>query len=278
MLLNSVVFRLRTRGGVSVRVHLAKCAGVLGAVANQDLRSWEIVAAAIPRSFGEPSRRPSPPTRAAPGPRPARPPGLPRAGLPNSSAKFDWNVIVLSQPGRSGGSERITVSGVFATSPKATMERADQFLAAIASLLEDFADSVEVSISDEAERGSCSRPRRAPRRHPARPGSRRVSPGRFPARSSSRWDAKPFDLRRCADRPGGSRGFCATRGGRKSRWRFSSRAGPARSRRCWESSRRGGLRHAPKDPPAQLARLIEEAAPVRHRRLSCRENLRARRK
>src|SRR5262249_40356479 len=161
MLLNNVVFRLRPRRDVSVRDYLREVREeVLGALANQDLPFGDIVAAAgVPRSLSE-----SPLSQAFfssyEGPLPDLDlPGLEvslEAGLPNGSAKFDWNVIVLSQPGRAGGSERVTILWEYATDlfERATMDRArGQFLAAIASLLEDFGRPLsEVTISDEAER------------------------------------------------------------------------------------------------------------------------------
>ncbi len=162
MLLNNVVFRLRPRPRVSVRGYAREVREeVLGALANQDLPFGEIVGASgVARSLSE-----TPLVRAFfssyEGPLPdLRLPGLDvelEAGLPNGSAKFDWNVIVLSQPGRSGGeAERVTVLWEYATDlfEAATMERARrQFLEAIRSLLADFDRPLsEVAVSDEEER------------------------------------------------------------------------------------------------------------------------------
>jgi amino acid adenylation domain-containing protein len=162
MLLNNVVFRLRPRPQVSVRGYAREVREeVLGALANQDLPFGEIVGASgVPRSLSE-----TPLVRAFfssyEGPLPdLRLPELDvelEAGLPNGSAKFDWNVIVLSQPGRSAGdAERVTVLWEYSTDAfdPATMERARrQFLAAIRSLIADFDRPLsEVAISDEEER------------------------------------------------------------------------------------------------------------------------------
>ena len=162
MLLNNVVFRLRPRPGITARDYLREVReAVLGALANQDLPFGDIVAASgVPRSLSE-----TPLARAFfssyEGPLPClRLPGLDvelEAGLPNGSAKFDWNVIVVSLPGRTaGGPQRVSVIWEYATDlfEPASMERARrQFLEAIRALVADLDRPLsEVGISDEEER------------------------------------------------------------------------------------------------------------------------------
>jgi amino acid adenylation domain-containing protein len=162
MLLNNVVFRLRPRPGMSVREYAREVREeVFGALANQDLPFGEIVAASgVSRSLAD-----TPLVQAFfssyEGPLPNL--DLPElrvdleAGLPNGSAKFDWNVIVLSRPGGvSGEPERVTVIWEYATDlfDRASMERTRrQFLAAIGSLVADFDRPLsEVVVTDEEER------------------------------------------------------------------------------------------------------------------------------
>lgn len=161
MLLNNVVFRLQPRREISVRDYLRQVRDeVLAALARQDLPFGDIVSAAgVPRSLTE-----TPLVQAFfssyEGPLPEL--SLPDlevefdAGLANGTAKFDWNVIVISRPGESSGQERVTVLWEYATDlfTRASLERArTQFVTAIGSLIEDFDRPLaEVSISGEEER------------------------------------------------------------------------------------------------------------------------------
>ncbi len=162
MLLNNVVFRFKPRGEVSGREYLHEVrAGVLGAMANQDLPFDEIVkAAGVQRS---PSETPLAKIffSSYEGPLPDL--DLPEldvefeAGLPNGSAKFDWNVIVFTRPGEGDGQrERVTVLWEYATDlfERKTIERARrQFLAAVDWLLENLDRPLaDASISDAEER------------------------------------------------------------------------------------------------------------------------------
>ena len=76
-------------------------------------------------------------------------------GLALGSAKFDWNLVVISQPARPGHEDQVTVLWEYATDlfERRSVERARrQFEAAVAGLLRNLDGPLgTVSISDEEE-------------------------------------------------------------------------------------------------------------------------------
>lgn len=161
MLLNNVVFRLRPRPDLSGRDFVRQVRDeVLAALAHQDLPFGDIVGAAgVQRSPAETSLG-NVFFSSYEGPLPdLRLPDLDvelLPGLPNGSAKFDWNVIVFAQPGGPGRAETVTLLWEYATDlfESGSIERARrQFLVAIDGLLASLDRPLrDLSLSDADER------------------------------------------------------------------------------------------------------------------------------